>query len=429
MVCLLRDKGTFFKCYLHHPPTRVGDWAAPPAENRQYISQAVQRRPNSERGISMSMEKTDILHKKTFNQKKGTKFRGGAMTLSIPFSKIASLLIITAIIFFAASCTPTKSVEIEVLSAIPLQKYESIEYSNFTKARELLGLTNIRHTSSMRNKIAFFSAIDNFIFSMGEISFLLLEDASLGFDPSDFKTKVVAKTASHSVMVVTGSFCRAAIIERLTEYNYRQENYNGYTLYSLPLTNALMKGGLPLTFSNLTFVNESTIAHAPTIGLLKKYIDGLKNDTLSNDEDILKIVNEVGDVTSFYISSAITATELYGKNSLMNRSPEDWGISNYRLSPYTYFAFGIRPIETGKEQDIVLVIYYPNEESAKKDKNLLKEGLTKGKSLSGLTPLSELFSVRSISAKGNVLKARLKTKDGFDIKLLISLRDLPFLVY
>jgi len=375
------------------------------------------------------MEKTNILYQKTFSQKKGTKFRGGKITPSIPLSKIVSLLIIPLIIFFAASCSPTKNIENEVLSAVPLQKYKSIEYSNFTKARELLGLTNIRHTSSMRDKIAFFSAVDNFIFSMGEISFLLSEEASLGFDPSDFKTKVVANTAAHSVMVVTGSFSRAAIIERLNAYNYRKENYNGYTLYSLPLTNALMKGGLPLTFSNLAFVNESTIAHAPTIGLLKNYIDGLKTDTLSSDEDILKIVNEVGDVTSFYISSAITAAELYGKNSLMNRSPEDWGISDYRLSPYTYFAFGIRPMETGKEQDIVLVIYYPDEESAKRDKNLLKEGLTKGKGLSGLTPLSELFSVRSVSVKGNVLKARLKTKDGFDIKLLISLRDLPFLVY
>ncbi len=377
----------------------------------------------------MSMEKIDVLHQKTFNKKIGTKFRVVKITLSTPFSKVVSFLIISLIIFFATSCTPTKNIEIEVLSVVPLQKYESIEYSNFTKAREQLGLTNIRHTSSMRDKIAFFSAVDNFIFSMGEISFLLSEDASLGFDPSDFKTKVVAKTAAHSVMVVTGSFSRAAIIERLSDYNYRQEDYNGFTLYSLPLTNALMKGGLPLTFSNLTFVNESTIAHAPTIGLLKDYIDGLKTDTLSNDDDILKIVNEVGDVTSFYISSAITATELYGKDSLMKRSPEDWGISDYRLSLYTYFAFGIRPMENGEEQDIILVIYYPNEESAKKDKNLLKEGLTKGKSLSGLTPLSELFSVRSISAKGHILKARLRTKKSFDIKLLISLQDLPFLVY
>jgi len=329
---------------------------------------------------------------------------------------------------FAASCTPPKSEVINPFSAVPMRKYQSIEYSNLMRARKLLGLSQVRHSSPMRDKIAFFSAVDSFIFSMGEISFLLSEDASLGFDPSGFATKIVAKTDAHSVMVVTGDFNRKAIAKRLIEYRYRVEDYRGRTLYSLPLTDALMMGGLPLTFSNLTFVNKNTIAHAPTIDLLKDYIDGFDNGALSGDEDISRIVEEAGDVTSLYISSAVTTSELYGENSLMSRSPNDWGVADYNLSPYTYFAFGIRPTETGKDQEVILIIYYPDEESAERDEDLLKEGLKRGRGLSGLTSFSELFSVSHISAKGNILKARLKTKEGFDIKLLISLRDLPFLV-
>jgi hypothetical protein len=296
------------------------------------------------------------------------------------------------------------------------------------RARELLGLTEVYHSSPMRDKISFFSAVDSFIFSMGEISFLLSEDASLGFDPSGFATKIVAKTDADSVMIVTGSFDRKATIKRLGEYRYRVENYRGHTLYSLPLTDALMKGGLPLTFSNLTFVSRNTIAHAPTIKLLRNYIDGFDNGALSTDEVVSTIVEEAGDVTSLYISSAVTTAELYGEDSLMGRSPDDWGLPDYHLSPYTYFAFGIRPSETGREQDIVLIVYYPDEESAERDEDTLKDGLKEGRGLSGLTPFSELFSVRHVSAKKNILSAHLKTKDGFDIKLLISLRDLPFLV-
>ncbi|MBN1574188.1 MAG: hypothetical protein JW984_13405 [Deltaproteobacteria bacterium] len=339
---------------------------------------------------------------------------------------LCAALLLTSI--FAVSCTPPKEKVLNPFSAVPMRKYQSIEYSNLIRAKTLLGLNEVRHSSPMRDKIAFFSEVDSFIFSMGEMSFLLSENASLGFDPSGFATKIVARTDAHSVMVVTGDFDRKAITKRLIEYHYRAEDYRGHTLYSLPLTNALMMGGLPLTFSNLTFVNRNTIAHAPTIDLLKDYIDGFDNGILSGDKEISTIVEEAGDVTSLYISSAVTATELYGENSLMSRSPDEWGLPDYHLSPYTYFAFGIRPAETGKEQDIILVIYYPDEESAERDEDLLKDGLRRGRGLSGLTPFSELFSVRHISAKGNILKAHLKTKEGFDIKLLIRLRDLPFLV-
>lgn len=351
----------------------------------------------------------------------------GALS-DIPLHIITSLLLITLITILASSCAPPKEEVTNPFSSVPMRKYESIEYSNLLRARELLGLTEVRHSSPMRDKIAFFSAVDGYIFSMGEISFLLSEDASLGFDPSGFATKIVAKTDAHSVMIVTGTFNRKAIAKRLAEYHYHTDNYRGYTLYSLPLTDALMKGGLPLTFSNLTFVNRNTIAHAPTIDLLKDYIDGFDNGNLSRDEEITRIVKEAGDVTSLYISSAVTTTELYGENSLMSRSPNDWGIPDYHLSPYTYFAFGIRPTDMGRDQEVILIIYYPDEESAEMDEDILKDGLKEGRGLSGLTPFSELFSVRHVSARGNILSARLKTKDGFDIKLLISLRDLPFLV-
>ena len=373
----------------------------------------VLRRPSSRRG-GVSSEPGGAFH-----------FLTRRPLFKAPLYIITALLLIT---IFAVSCTPPKEEASNPFSAVPMRKYQSIEYSNLLRARKLLGLNQVRHSSPMRDKIAFFSAMDSYIFSMGEISFLLSEDASLGFDPSGFETKIVARTDAHSVMIVTGNFNRKAIAKRLTEYRYRVENYRGYTLYSLPLTDALMMGGLPLTFSNLTFVNKNTIAHAPTIDLLKDYIDGFDNGNLSRDEEITKIVKEAGDVTSLYISSAVTTAELYGEDSLMRRNPNDWGLPDYNLSPYTYFAFGIRPSETGKDQDITLIIYYPDEESAERDETLLKEGLKTGRGLSGLTPFSELFSVRHVSAKKNILKARLKTKEGFDIKLLISLRDLPFLV-
>lgn len=380
------------------------------------------------------MEVTGLFDRWLSKIERGARFVKGIVVDYLPYRTRSKIALITKIVFLSIvvstiSCSPPKRGAFDLFSSVPNQKYESIEYSNLLRARESLGLKGINSTSSMGDKIAFFSAVDKFIFSMGEISFLLSEDASLGFDPSSFKTKVVAKTGSHSVMVVTGRFNRPAVTRRLIEYRYRVEDYKGYSLYCLSLTDALMKGGLPLTFSNLTFVKDDTIAHAPTVDLLKDYIDGLNSGMLSDNEEISAILSEVGDVTSLYISSAVTASELYGENSLMNRNLEDWGLPDYRLSPYTYFAFGINPTEAGKGQDVVLIIYYPDEESAERDEDLLKDGLTKGKGLSGLTPLSELFTVRSVSAKGKVLKARLKMKNNFDLKLLINLRDLPFLVY
>lgn len=200
-------------------------------------------------------------------------------------------------------------------------------------------------------------------------------------------------------------------------------------MYSLPWSDAPAAGGLFLTFANLTFVQDDIIASAPTEELLKDYLDRIEVGTLADDPIIMGLVAQLKGESSFYLSRGVRSAELYGEDSLFIRSPEDWGLPEYRLSPYTYFAFGIRPAADRKHQRVTLLILYPDEASVKNDIDLLNQGLKEGKSLSRLVHLSELFTVTSVTSRGAVLAAELESKDDFDVKLLIRLKDLPFLVY
>jgi hypothetical protein len=328
-----------------------------------------------------------------------------------------------------AACGPSAGEVERLFSALPKHNYDSIECSNLLATRELLGLTAVNHRSSGEDKLAYFTRMNPFTFSTEEYSFLVSDKTPLGFDPGDFYISMVARTSSYSVTVVSGDFDTDTIRRRLSEAGYRSESYRGRMVYSLPWSEAPAAGGLFLTFANLTFVQDDIIASAPTQELLKDYLDRIEIGTLADDPIIMGLVAQLKGESSFYLSRGVRSAELYGEDSLFIRSPEDWGLPKYRLSPYTYFAFGIRPAADRKHQRVTLLILYPDEASAKNDTDLLTQGLKEGKSLSRLVPLSELFTVTSVTSRGAVLAAELESKDDFDVKLLIRLKDLPFLVY
>ncbi len=326
-------------------------------------------------------------------------------------------------------CRPSKTDVERVFGLLPKRSYDSIECSNFPATRESLGLAAVDHTSSVDEKLAYFSRLAPFTFSTGEYSFLVSEKTPLGFDPSDFNVTVVARTSSYSITVVSGDFDSEDISARLVRAGYRSEDYRGRTVYSLPWSDAPADGGLFLTFSNLTFVDDDIIASAPTDELLKDYLDRIEVGTMDQDPVVMGLVERLQKESSFYISRGVRSDELYGEDSLFIRSPEDWGFPEYRLSPYTYFAFGIRPAGDGHGQRVTLLVLYPDAASATADSTRLTEGLKQGKSLSRLVVFSDLFDVTQVTADGDLLTALIEPKGDFDIKLLIRLRDLPFLVY
>ncbi len=346
------------------------------------------------------------------------------------FVYILCVLLVPALISLTLiGCRPSDTGVTRLFSALPKRNYDSIECSNLLAARGLLRLPAVGHRSPVADKLAYFSRMDPFTFSMEEYSFLISDKTPLGFDPSDFFVSVVARTPADSVTVVRGDFDAKAIVGRLTDSGYRTLKYEGHTLYSLAWSDAPDQGGLPLTFSNLTFVDRDIIAYAPTEKLLRDYVDRLQVGSLTDDVALMGLVERLEGACSFYVSRGIRRDELYGEDSLFIRRPEEWGLADYRLSPYTYFAFGIRPAADKKHQDVTLLIFYPDPASAAKDRTVLADGLRRGKSLSRLVPFSELFSVKNVTAQGEILEVDLQSKGDFDIKPLIRLKDLPFLVY
>ena len=336
-------------------------------------------------------------------------------------------LALACLVFFG--CRPSQKGIERVFSALPKRNYDSIECSNLLVARELMGISAVDHRSPTDEKLAYFSRMNPFTFSMEEYSFLVADRVPLGFDPSDFFVSVVARTAAHSVTVVWGNFDADTIAGSLIGSGYRESAYRGHTLYCLPWSDAPLGGGLPLTFSNLTFLDDDLIAYAPTERLLKDYLDWIEVGSLAEDEAVMELVDRLSDQSSFYLSRGVKKDDLYGDDSLFIRRPEDWGLIDYRLSPYIYFAFGIRPAEDKKRQVVTLLILYPDGASAQRDQRLLLDGLKRGKSLSRLVPFSELFSVQESAVDDRILKTVLESNEGADIRLLIRLRDLPFLVY
>jgi hypothetical protein len=338
-------------------------------------------------------------------------------------------VVLFTICFTLIGCRPSKNNVVRVFSQLPKRSYDSIECSNLPAAREFLGLAAVNHTSSVDEKLDYFTQLAPFTFSMGEYSFLVSDKTPLGFDPSDFFVTVVARTSSYSMTLVSGAFDADTIRARLARSGYRSEDYRGRTVYSLSWSDAPAEGGLSLTFANLTFVDGDIIASAPTEALLKDYLDRIEVGTMDEDPVVMGLVEKLKGESSFYISRGVGTDELYGEDSLFIRSPEDWGLPEYRLSPYTYFAFGIRPAADRRRQRVTLLILYPDAASAKNDVARLTEGLKRGKSLSRLVPFSDLFTVTQVTADGDVLTALIESGNDFDVKLLIRLKDLPFLVY
>jgi len=351
--------------------------------------------------------------------------RSGGLSLALSF-----LLLI-----LIPGCSPSTGSTDRLFSAVPTRYYESVEISDIEAAERLLGLAPVDHLSPLEDKLEFFLRIGRFSFSMGELSYLLGDEAPLGFDPGDFRARSLARTESFAVTVVLGNFNQSEIVKNLTHAGYETTEHRGYTVYSLPWPDAIGMGGLPLSFSNLVFLDRDLIAHAPTKKLLMDYLDRLEIRTLAEDEDIAAITDRVeadGAHTALFIGSSITMTSLYDEQErLFIREPDDWGFPEYRLHPYTYYAFGVRPKNTddGVTQDITLIIYYQDESSPAADRELLLRGLTEGLSVSRQTPFRELFSVEEVKATGRMLTAHLVSIDDFDIELLIRLADLPFLVY
>lgn len=349
--------------------------------------------------------------------------------LKLSLRAVGTGITICLIIWLLLGCCPSEDEVERVFGRLPKRNYDSIECSNLSVAREALGLAAVNHTSSAADKLAYFSTLDPFIFSAGEYSFLVSDEAPLGFDPSDFSVTLVARTSSYSLTLVSGDFDGDTIRKRLSDNGYRSEDYRGREIYSLAWSDAPKKGGLFLAFANLTFIQDDIIVSAPTERILKDYLDWLEVGTIDEDPTIMGLVERLKGESSFYISRAVGADELYGEDSLFIRSPEDWGLPGYRLSPYTYFSFGIRPAADKRHQRVTLLILYPDDASAESDVRSLTEGLERGKSLSRLVPFSDLLSVTQVTADGRVLTATIESRDDFDVKLLIRLNDLPFLVY
>jgi hypothetical protein len=324
----------------------------------------------------------------------------------------------------------TSGTDVErVFGWLPKRSFDSIECSNLTAARESLGLAAINHTSSVEDKLAYFKKLDRFTFSTGEYSFLVSNKTPLGFDPSDFSVTVVARTPSYSLTLVSGDFKADTIRERLLAAGYRSQSYRDREIYSLPWSDAPREGGLSLAFANLVFVEPDVIVSAPTEQLLEDYLDWIAVGTMGEDPIVMGLVETLKDQSSFYISQPVRTEELYGEDSLFIRSPEDWGLPGYRLSPYTCFAFAISPAADRQRQSLTLLVLYPDEASAENDATPLTEGLKRGRSLSRLVPFSDLLTVTKVTAHRGVLTALIESRNDFDLKLLIRLTDLPFLVY
>jgi hypothetical protein len=341
----------------------------------------------------------------------------------------SAALVVLMICLTLAGCRPSVGTVERLFAVLPKRTYDSIEFSNLVATRELLGLAVVNHRSPVADKLDYLSRMAPFTFSTEEYSFLVSDKTPLGFDPGDFYATVVARTPSYSVTAISGDFDTETIRQRLSEVGFRTEGYRGHTVYSLPWSDAPSAGGLFLTFANLTFVRDDVIVSTPTEDLLRDYLDRIEVGTLTDDKIVMGLVEGLKGESSFYLSRGVRSDELYGEDSLFIRSPADWGFPEYRLSPYTYFAFGIRPAADRQHQRITLLILYPDEASAKNDVALLARGLKEGKSLSRLVPFSSLFSVESVTSRGAVITAVLQSLDDFDVKLLIRLKDLPFLVY
>ncbi|MBN2223247.1 MAG: hypothetical protein JW765_01080 [Deltaproteobacteria bacterium] len=346
-----------------------------------------------------------------------------------PRHRAHAALIAFMICLVLVGCQPPDRDVERVFSRLPKRNYDSIECSNLPATRDFLGLAAVNHTSSVDKKLGYFTLLAPFTFSTGEYSFLVSDKTPLGFDPSDFYVTVVARTSSYSITLVSGDFDTDTIRTRLSQAGYRTEDYHGRTVYYLPWSDAPAEGGLFLTYANLTFVDDDIIASAPTEGLLKDYLDRVEVGTMDEDRIVMGLVEKLKGESSFYISRGVRTDELYGEDSLFIRSPDDWGFPEYRLSPYTYFAFGIRPAADRRHQRVTLLILYPDAASVQNDIGPLTEGLKSGKSLSRLVPFADLFTAIQVTADGDVLTALIESKNDFDMKILIRLKDLPFLVY
>ena len=159
-------------------------------------------------------------------------------------SRVVRTITAACMIFLVLfGCRPSGGDVERIFGLLPKRSFDSIECSNLTAARELLGLTAVDHTSSVEDKLGYFTKLDPFTFSTGEYSFLVSDKTPLGFDPSDFSVTLVARTSSYSLTLVSGDFDTDTIRTRLSQAGYRSQNYRGRDSLHPPVVGGTCRGG------------------------------------------------------------------------------------------------------------------------------------------------------------------------------------------
>jgi len=136
-----------------------------------------------------------------------------------------SLLLSLAALMLVLGCSPAVDRTDRLFSAVPTRYYESVEISDIETAKRLLGLATVDHLSPLSEKLDFFTKIGKYTFSMAELSYLLGEEAPLGFDPGDFRARSLARTESFAVTVVLGNFDRERIVQNLLDAGFESTQH------------------------------------------------------------------------------------------------------------------------------------------------------------------------------------------------------------
>ena len=251
-----------------------------------------------------------------------------------------------------------------------------------------------------------------------------------------------------SINISGGQLDLAALREMLKPYQYTEENYLGYPIFSraqqpavdtqpgwskwLPPTFGIIEGvknggdtvSLILTASN-SGDNDVSKARSTIQSALKAYQD--KKTLAYQSTAITPLINSLGRVGSAFISQG---TSLQAE--LESIKPEDRPsyIGTGKLDPYSQLAITFR--KDGNDSILEFILGYDTDAIAQSNVTTLEKRLSEGRRSFTGQPVSEIWSVKEVKANGSFLHGAVKLIEQPDGKTLnfanmIFLKDYPFL--
>ena len=350
----------------------------------------------------------------------------------LPFLSV--LLVITMILPVLVGCSCTSesggsSLIATLLTAAPDTPDWSVMYNDLPLLAKEEGLRRPSQSASLDDRITWWSAIQPRVL-YGLPLFGIRE--YWGFDITEVSSQVTAS----GVSIISGDLDTDAMIQRLRDYGYQEEQYRGIPFFIwtpqvaqevriiFPKAIAVLESGPQTALVSMAHTGHESLSGAETA--VKQSIDTyLDGNSLADNEDLGEVASLLADYPSAFFCSSIFLTDMLVPYLERLSAPGflEW---------WSMLAIGNH--QEGDRSLLLFILTFDTAEMAENNVEVVRQRLTEGRRINTTRDLlSNVFEIRSVEASGRHVLAMVEligewAENDYVLTLMISTLDLVFLL-